>query len=258
VVDLAHHQIEGLENIHVTFMHPLWAWIKTVGSLAHVCDWLTTPARLRLGFPQANRSEWNDLHFRPRELRDGEGNLLFGGGPEYGTWFADAVRQTPVDGSPAVITLAWDGGLNGQQHSKSSSCPVLLQVGNNKTGSSKNTCMLMYMPKPVLPKSRRAPGKPWRAVQLDVKQQIIAMIRDALAPAAENGYRATVCGRDMKLYPILCTVVLDHPEMQDFIQASNPRFSTARRIRKGRLLPFKYSRDRRTPLPTTPPPNREL
>lgn len=31
-IDLAHHCIEGLQNIHVTFIHPIWAWITVVNN----------------------------------------------------------------------------------------------------------------------------------------------------------------------------------------------------------------------------------
>ena len=30
VIDLAYHTIPGLENIPVTFIHPLWGWIQAV------------------------------------------------------------------------------------------------------------------------------------------------------------------------------------------------------------------------------------
>ena len=165
-------------------------------------------------------------------MRNDAGDAMFGGGVAYGTWFRDACSSIPAGGFPAVVVLSWDGGTNGQQHSNSSSTPLLLIVGNNKTSSSTNTIVLMYMPKAVKPESGCSQPR-WRKVQLDVKQQVVTHILRAMAKAALDGFMADIHGQARLLYPRLATVILDHPEMQDFFQASNQRFSTRARIRKG-------------------------
>jgi hypothetical protein len=30
VIDLAHHNIPGLQNFHISFLNPLWAWLTVV------------------------------------------------------------------------------------------------------------------------------------------------------------------------------------------------------------------------------------
>jgi hypothetical protein len=93
--------------------------------------------------------------------------------------------------------------------------------------------LLCYMPTAVAPSLKIRRSKKWRQVQLDVKQQVVAMVRDALAQASDGGFECDLHGRKAKLFPILAAVVLDHKEMQDFAQASNPRFSARYHLRRG-------------------------
>ena len=141
---------------------------------------------------------------------------------QYGTWIEDAYKCTPRGGHPASFVFNWDGGTNGQQYSRSSSTPLVLQVGNTSSLSMKNTLVLTYMLKPVCPSenvrtSTRGGVRIWRMVQMDVVQQYFRMVRDAVAAAAVHGFKATIHGRDMHLFPKICSIILDHPERQTFV-----------------------------------------
>lgn len=202
---------------------------------------MNLPSSSTLRTPQANKLDEADLRWEPRHLRTPNGERLFGGGVEYGTWYSDAHSRTPAGGKPASIVLGWDGGTDGQQYSKTSSTPLILQVGNTSSSSTQNTMVLTYIKMPRCPNEatrtmtkNRMPV--WRLVCMDVLQQTIALVRDALALAVTHGFKAIIHGVKRHLYPKLCSVVLDHPELQKFALASNGRFSTVRRLRNGRSI----------------------
>jgi hypothetical protein len=62
---------------------------------------------------------------------------MWGGGVQYGSLLHDAYWQTPEGFLNAFVILSFDGGLNGDQHGKTSSTPVILLCGNWNTGSVK-------------------------------------------------------------------------------------------------------------------------
>lgn len=183
----------------------------------------------------------DSLCWEPRQLRTPSGERLFGGGVQYGTWTEEAHKHTPVGGFPAPFVFNWDSGTNGQQYSTTSSTPLVLQVGNSNSASMKNSIVLTYLSYPACPSKKVREKKKdglsvWRAVQMDVVQQTFRMIRDALAPAAVHGFKASIHGKDKYLFPKICSIILDHPERTTFVQARHSRFSTTQRLRRGRSI----------------------
>ena len=161
---------------------------------------------------------------------------MFGCGTKFGTWMRDACKRIPKGAFPAILQLGWDGGVNGQQHCVSSSCPWCVQCGNNISASRYGVYVLLFMLKAVAPNTRIRHGKQWRAVQMDVKQQYMSLVLEALRPASEHGFRCRLFGRNLWLFPVLASIVLDHKEMVDFAQLTSVRGSTFVRVRDGRFV----------------------
>ena len=160
---------------------------------------------------------------------------MSGGGTKYGKWMRDACARIPRGAFPAIFIFGWDGGVNGQQHSNTSSTPFGCQCGNNMSASRFGVYVLFFMLKAVAPSVRVRKSKRWRAVQCDVKQQYMKLILEALRPASEDGFTCRLFGHDLTLFPVIQSIVLDHKEMVDFAQATNISMNTYKRTRSGRL-----------------------
>ena len=105
-------------------------------------------------------------------LKNSNGERMCGPGVQYGDHAAAALKQTPLGSFVAHLVLGFDGGLHGQQYSKTSSTPGHVQCGNSNSGSRDNATFLLFPPYPTAPTRRARKSAAWRAVQMDVKQQV--------------------------------------------------------------------------------------
>ena len=97
---------------------------------------------------------------------------MSGSGFQYGDHAVAALAQTPEGAFVAHLVVGFDGGVNGMIYSKTSSYPVHVQCGNSTSGSRHNATFLVFFPFPKAPSRQIRKSKKWRAVQMDVKQQV--------------------------------------------------------------------------------------
>ena len=97
---------------------------------------------------------------------------MSGSGFQYGDHAVAALAQTPEGAFVAHLVVGFDGGVNGMIYSKTSSYPVHVQCGNSTSGSRHNATFLVFFPFPKAPNRQIRKSKKWRAVQMDVKQQV--------------------------------------------------------------------------------------
>ena len=162
---------------------------------------------------------------------------MFGCGTKFGTWMRDACKRIPEGAFPAIFSLAGTVASTGNSTaSHGIVLPMCVQCGNNISASRYGVYVLLFMLKAVAPNTRIRHGKQWRAVQMDVKQQYMSFVLEALRPASEHGFRCRLFGRNLWLFPVLASIVLDHKEMVDFAQLTSVRGITFVRVRAGRFV----------------------
>ena len=73
------------------------------------------------------------------------GEQVFGAGIQYGLLFQSACETVPTSASVALMNISWDGGDTG--FGGRSATPIVLQVMNTNSMSTKAAALVGYLPK---------------------------------------------------------------------------------------------------------------
>ena len=123
-VDLSDHDLPGCDRVKFTFVDPMFVWIRCVNAL--------------LGDKKI-------LHWNPRRLVNPDTEQeLWGAGIQFGMLFRNAHLDIPNGGNVALVNISWDGG--GVGFGSRSAVPILIQVMNTNSSSTKGVGLLGYLP----------------------------------------------------------------------------------------------------------------
>ena len=161
-IDVTRFQLpSGTKSIQFRFVDPIWGWLLA-----------------------ARRQNANELHWRP--VAQCRGREVYGGGIQYGKFFATAYASLPAGASVLAIGVHWDGT---SAHGLESS-PICCCVGNSNSSKMDTQYCIGYVPH--LPDERKPE---WRShkksteAKFYVRQQCAAAILRVVEEAADRGVK---------------------------------------------------------------------
>ena len=198
-IDVSHFQLpSGTKSIQFSFVDPIWGWLVA-----------------------ARRQNAKELHWRPVAQR--RGHEVYGGGIQYGKFFATAYASLPAGADVMCIGLHWDGtgafGLDG--------APICVCVGNSNSSKADTQYCIAYIPH--LPDSRKPEWKKHpksTEVKFYIRQQCAAAILRVIEEAATRGVKCRLLNQHndevvRMLYARLSSMNFDQPEAQLFFGLAN-------------------------------------
>ena len=200
----------GTTHLNFTFVDPIWAWVIA-----------------------ARKQHPLDLHWKPIAQR--QDHNRYGGGIQYGEFFAQACRDMPDGAYPLLIGLHWDGtsalGV--------SSDPVCVCVGNTNVADKSTQYCIGYLPHPP-DKTKKA----WREspistkVKFYIRQKCMGAILRVIKLAATRGVVVRLknqLGSEVErvLFARLSSMNFDQPEAQLVFGLQNKWSCTKCRRRAG-------------------------
>jgi hypothetical protein len=200
-IDLVRFRLpSGTRSIKFKFIHPIWGWIQA-----------------------ARRQNALEMHWRPVAQRPGE--EVYGGGIQYGKFFATATASLPAGAHVMATTFNWDGTT---AHGMSSA-PMCVGVTNTNSCKSDTQCCIAYaphVPDEKKPEWRDSPES--TEVKFYIRQQCAAAVFRVIEEAATRGVKCRLLNAaneevERLLYPRLCSMNFDQPEAQLFFGLQNKR-----------------------------------
>ena len=165
------------------------------------------------------------MHWEPFTLHHPDtGEEVHGGGIQYSFLLRAAKASLQVQGGRvALFNINWDGGLIG--FGARSCTPIHVQVMNTNSTSAIAVGLIGYLPYLDVPKGY-ADEDNYKAASHHVLQTCIGKIVACIEARAGHGFRCTIGGETMLLFPRIGVMSLDTPERVKFFglrsQASCP------------------------------------
>ena len=198
-VDLSRFNLpSGTKVVKFKFIDPIWGWLVA-----------------------ARRQHPREIHWKPVHQRNGA--EVYGGGIQYGQFFAHACKTVPRGALPMCIGLHWDGtGAHGL-----SSSPICVCVGNTNSSKSDTQYCIGYFPH--VPDEKKPEWKKHPTstkVKFYIRQRCAAAILRVMEESAARGVKCRLPNSrnedvTLLLYPRLSSMNFDQPEAQLFFGLQN-------------------------------------
>ena len=161
------------------------------------------------------------------------GEEVFGGGFQYSAFLRKAQYDIGRSGRVAAFNINWDGGQTG--FGARSCTPIHVQVMNTNSSSPLTIGTVGYMPHINVAEGMRGEDAYKRARE-HVLQSCIGFLLDAIEARAKYGFKCTIGGETMVLFPRLGCISLDTPEKKKYFGLRNQSTCPLCRKRKGRSV----------------------